>query len=150
MRGSKQGEVVLDCEAGRRLGCHSFCCRLIVRLQPGERDPTDPDNTLKHCVDKDLSDGLCVHFDKTGSTCTIWKGRPQTCREYDCNMDPLLSVVLERGFTSLVDLVRAQSQPERGVVISRAGGLQRARSTLPPPQQDNRRIAGGTAPDDDA
>lgn len=100
------GCVIVDCDKGRELGCRSFCCTLIVRLGPGERDPGDPGNAAKHCVDKDPSTGRCVHQDPAGR-CTVWAARPAICRAYDCNDDPSLQVVLRRGFRSLIDLVTA-------------------------------------------
>jgi len=101
------GIVILDCDEGRRLGCGSFCCRLIVRLAPGEADPTLPGRRDKSCVDKDPVTGLCVHFDPTSSRCRIWHQRPSVCRAYDCNRDPLLAVALRDGCRSIVDLVTA-------------------------------------------
>jgi len=97
--------VVLDCEEGRRRGCASFCCRLIVRLAPGERDPGQPHRTEKRCVDKHPDSGLCVYMDPETELCTVWDRRPKVCREYDCNEDPLLQIVLRDGFTSLVKLI---------------------------------------------
>jgi hypothetical protein len=99
--------IVLDCEEGRRLGCASFCCRLIVRLQLGEQCPGQPDSPLKHCIDKNPKTGLCVYLDPADNLCTIWGQRPQICREYDCNKDPLLQVVLKCGFWSLTHLAFA-------------------------------------------
>lgn len=107
--------VVLDCDAGRRLGCASFCCRLIVRLGPAERDPEHPE---KSCVDKDPADGMCVHFDRETAGCAIWDERPALCRAYDCNHDPLLQRVLRYGFRSLTELV-----------------------TMPPPEPESERLA---------
>ena len=97
--------VLIDCEEGRRLGCATYCCRLIVRLEPGEVDPGQPDNTDKRCIDKDPVTGLCVYFDTETNRCRIWDQRPAVCRGFDCNKDPLLPLVLEFGFKSLVDLV---------------------------------------------
>ena len=104
--------VVLDCDAGRRLGCASYCCRLIVRLAPAERDPGQPDNPAKHCIDKDPEDGLCVYFDRDTGRCSIWEDRPAICRAYDCNQDPLLQVVLRDGFSSLTRLVTSTPAPK--------------------------------------
>lgn len=103
--------AVLDCAAGRRLGCATFCCRLIVRLEPDERDPAQPDNAAKHCIDKDESDGLCVWSDRSSDLCGIWERRPAVCRAYDCNQDPLLQVALRDGFVSLTQLVTADPAP---------------------------------------
>jgi len=104
-----RGEVViLDCEAGRALGCASYCCRLIVRLRPGERDPGRPNEARAGCVDKDPLDGLCVHFDKQTGRCRVWDRRPSICRAFDCNHDPLLQVVLSEGYHSLTRLVKAE------------------------------------------
>lgn len=102
--------VLIDCDAGRALGCESFCCRLIVRLAPGERDPGQP-NANKSCVDKDPTTGLCVHHDAGTGRCGIWGQRPAVCRAYECNSDPLLRRVLKEGFRSLTRLVTASEIP---------------------------------------
>lgn len=106
--------VVIDCEAGRRMGCATFCCRLIVRLGPGERDPRDPRDE-KSCIDKDPSSGLCVHLDPKTKRCAIWNERPTACREFDCNEDYRLQVVLKQGISNLVQLSLAS--PEEGPVV---------------------------------
>lgn len=111
-------ERSVNCDAGRELGCSTFCCRLIVRLAPGEHDPGNEGRSDKHCVDKDQKSGWCVHLDPTTQDCRVWSRRPRVCREYDCNMDPLLQIVLEHGFVDLTTLVksrRATASPERRV-----------------------------------
>jgi hypothetical protein len=94
----------LDCKEGQRLGCSSFCCSLIVRLRPGERDPTRTDAS-KRCIDKDPCSGICIHLDCADRRCRIYPQRPSICHEYDCRTDPLLKVVLSDGFEGLVKLV---------------------------------------------
>ena len=107
---TEECEVFLDCEEGRRLGCATFCCRLIVRLTPEERGRGVPGvEPAMNCLPKD-TDGLCIHLDRETSLCRIWRERPRVCREYDCNHDGLLSVVLKSGFTSLTQLVRDASR----------------------------------------
>jgi uncharacterized protein len=103
----------LDCDRGRRLGCATFCCSLIVRLEPGECDPTMPKAAGKSCIDKDTKSGICIHLNKSNQHCAIYADRPRLCRRYDCRTDPLLPVVLEHGFQSLVQLVTraGQNQP---------------------------------------
>lgn len=96
-------EQLVDCEAGRRMGCATFCCRLIVRYDPGEV-VRSPEGVRKHCVDKDPDTGLCVNLDAATGRCRIWERRPSVCRAYDCNADPSLQVVLREGFRSLVAL----------------------------------------------
>ncbi len=96
----------VDCDAGRRLGCSSYCCRLLVRLEPDERDPTQPDNAEKRCVDKDPASGRCIHQDPESGRCAIYHQRPRICRAYDCNRDPMLTVVLREGFRSVVETAR--------------------------------------------
>jgi len=99
----------VDCEAGRRLGCRTFCCRLLVRLTEEERARGVPGvEPAMGCVPKD-ADGYCIHFDRKMRRCGIWDQRPRVCRDYNCNNDGLLQVVLRRGFTSLTDLVTAAS-----------------------------------------
>ena len=107
----QSGEIVVDCERGRLMGCRTFCCSLIVRLQEGERDPTQPQNERKHCIDKDPVSGRCVHQEEATDNCSIWTQRPLACRAYDCNQDWKLQVVLERGFTSVMKLVEAEPTP---------------------------------------
>jgi hypothetical protein len=110
-------EVLLDCEQGRAMGCETFCCRLLVRLAPGERDPGGNHHPLRMCVDKDPRTGLCVYWDEASRRCTVWERRPKIFREYDCNRDPLLQVVLRYGFTSLTALASARPPPtEHGEV----------------------------------
>lgn len=99
----------VDCDAGRRMGCNTFCCRLLVRLDPDEREPSDGVTPQKGFVDKDPDTGLCIHFDTNTNLCRIWEKRPRVCREYSCNPDPLLQVVLKKGFQSLAQLLRQAS-----------------------------------------
>ncbi len=101
-------EVLINCEEGHRLGCATFCCRLLVRLGPDERE-VGPDGVERRFIEKRPEDGLCVYCDPKTQRCTRWETRPSVCREYDCNTDPLLQVVLRDGFTSLVDLVRSDT-----------------------------------------
>ena len=105
-----RGRCDVDCEAGRRLGCRTFCCRLLVRLDPEEREPGDGVTAPKGFIDKDPVTGLCVHFDEHNSLCRIWERRPRVCREYSCNPDSLLQVVLRHGFTSLAALLRTSAK----------------------------------------
>lgn len=95
----------VDCDVGRTMGCSTFCCRLIVRLTPAERERGLPGVEREmNCLPKS-SDGWCIHFDRKTSLCRIWEERPAICREYDCNQDTLLQVVLQEGFRSLTQLV---------------------------------------------
>lgn len=97
--------VGVDCDAGRVLGCGTFCCRLLVRLRPHEIALAEADQRDKNFVDK-TEVGYCVHFDIASSLCGIWKRRPEVCREYDCNGDFLLQVALKEGFTDIADLAK--------------------------------------------
>lgn len=100
--------VTLDCDKGRALGCDSFCCSLIVRLRDGEQDPTDSSGKRKSCIDKDPETGRCIHQEPASGLCRIWDRRPLVCREYDCNRDRSLQIVLRRGFRSLMQLILAE------------------------------------------
>jgi len=100
-----QADRPLDCDEGRRLGCGTYCCSLIVRLAPDEQDPGAKDQNAKHCVDKDPETGRCIYLDSEQSCCMVYDRRPRLCREYDCRTDPLLKVVLQEGFHSLPRLV---------------------------------------------
>jgi hypothetical protein len=98
-------ESLIDCDAGRRLGCNTFCCRLVVRYAEDERPPSPDGTTAKGCVDK-APDGLCVHIDRITHRCGIWDKRPRICREYDCNTDYLLQIAVRVGVTNIVQLSR--------------------------------------------
>lgn len=98
-------DSIIDCELGRRLGCRTFCCRLLVRYYEDERPPSADGTTPKGCVDK-APDGLCIHLDRATERCGIWESRPRVCREYDCNSDYLLQVAVRRGVTNIVQLSR--------------------------------------------
>jgi len=102
-----QKEQLVDCEKGRRMGCATFCCRMLVRLQPDEMEPANGTTLPKGFVDKD-SEGYCIHFDRGGSSrCTHWDKRPKVCREYECNSDFMLQVVLREGFSNIAHLSKA-------------------------------------------
>jgi Fe-S-cluster containining protein len=97
---------IVDCEEGRRLGCQTFCCRLLVRLDPDEQEPATVSQMPKRFVDKDAQ-GYCVNLDRETHRCRVWARRPRACREYDCNSDFLLQVALRRRFANIVELVTA-------------------------------------------
>jgi Fe-S-cluster containining protein len=96
---------LIDCDAGRRLGCQSFCCRMLVRLKPHEMEPTGDGSPAKGFVDKD-EQGYCIHFDKQTSLCQNWDNRPEVCREYECNSDFLLQVALREDFKNIAELAQ--------------------------------------------
>lgn len=98
-------DSLIDCEAGRRLGCRTFCCRLLVRLEEDEREPGVNGAVAKGFVDK-APDGLCIHLDRATHRCSIWDRRPRVCREYDCNHDYLLQAAIRFGVTNIVQLSR--------------------------------------------
>jgi hypothetical protein len=99
----------VDCNAGRQLGCQSYCCRLLVRLDPDERVPGTHSEPAKGFVDK-TPDGYCVNFDRENHLCAIWRARPRVCREYTCNSDELLQIAVRQNFRTIVDLVKAVTQ----------------------------------------
>jgi hypothetical protein len=99
----------VNCDAGRKLGCGSYCCRLLVRLRPEEQEPGDGVTPPKGFVDKD-QDGYCIHFDRDTELCKIWHERPQVCREYTCNTDFLLQTAIHNSFNSIADLVKRAAE----------------------------------------
>lgn len=90
----------VDCAEGRRLGCQTFCCRLVVRLEPDERGADGHGTVAKS------ADGYCEHLDRENYRCKIWAQRSRVCRGYTCNGDFLLQVALRNKFNGLVELVR--------------------------------------------
>ncbi len=110
MNDDEPPEVLIDCDAGRCMGCATLCCRLIVRLDP-ETCVLTPEGLRKNCLDKRPEDGLCVQIDQATYRCNVWEERPKTCRGYDCNNDPLLQIVLRDGFRDLRTLVTSEDVP---------------------------------------
>jgi hypothetical protein len=106
MSGSSDDNI-LDCDAGRSLGCSTFCCYLLVRLEPEERPAPEDGLPAKGYVDK-TPDGRCIHLEPGTGRCQNWENRPRVCRAYSCNSDPLLQAVLKEGFVSLGRLVRSR------------------------------------------
>lgn len=102
---SKKYRTDIDCEKGRRLGCRSFCCRMLVRLKSHEMEPGVDGFAAKGFLDKTL-DGNCIHFDLENGLCDRWETRPETCQEYMCNGDPNLQIVMRYGITNLVEVAR--------------------------------------------
>ncbi len=96
---------LVNCNKGQRMGCATFCCRKLVRLQPDEMELANSNITPKGFIDKD-SEGYCIYFDRNYGRCTNWRKRPKVCREYDCNSDFLLQVVLRKGFKNIADLAK--------------------------------------------
>ncbi|MDH5473938.1 MAG: YkgJ family cysteine cluster protein [Gammaproteobacteria bacterium] len=95
----------VDCNKGRELGCQTFCCRLLVRLEPDERPESKDGMPSPGFVEK-TADGYCIHFNRQTGLCSNWMNRPKVCRSYSCNSDDLLQVALREQFSSLVDLVK--------------------------------------------
>ncbi len=94
----------IDCEAGRQLGCQTFCCRLLVRLEPDERK-AENGGPAKAFVEKN-ADGYCVNLDRTTFRCAIWAERPRVCRAYECNSDPLLQAAVRYPFKNIAELAK--------------------------------------------
>ena len=98
--------ALLDCDAGRALGCKSFCCRLLVRLEEHERNEVDPTtNRLKGYVDK-KENGTCLYQNEKTGLCDNWENRPKICSEYDCNYDKLLQIVIKSNGEKISDWMK--------------------------------------------
>ena len=71
VRSTEIDDAIIDCEMGRRLGCNTYCCRLIVRYAEDERPPSVDGSTPKGCVDKAPDDQLFEErlFVVVGSPC---------------------------------------------------------------------------------
>lgn len=131
---------MVDCDDGRRSGCRTFCCHLLVRLGADEDPPGGRRDPLQSMVDKDPATGACVHLERDG-LCGVWEERPRACREYDCREDPRLELVLREGFVSVTRLARGHAdrvrEPQPGAVRVRAReveDLRRRLAQLPGPQ----------------
>ena len=97
--------VGVDCEAGRKMSCQTFCCRLLVRLDPVERVDGHDGAASNRFVEKS-ADGYCVNLDRKTHLCSIWAERSRVCRGYDCNSDFLLQVAVRRKFKNIAELVK--------------------------------------------
>ncbi len=87
------------------MGCQTFCCRLLVRLDPDERKFDNGGGMAKGFVDK-TTDGYCVNLDRETHLCRTWARRSRTCRRYNCNSDFLLQVAVRHKFNNIVELAR--------------------------------------------
>ncbi len=116
--------VGVDCEAGRKMGCQTFCCRLLVRLDPVDCIDVNDGGSPSRFVEKS-ADGYCVNLDRKTHLCSIWAERSRVCRGYDCNSDFLLQVAVRRKFKNIAELVRmattAYIPKETYIQISRNG-----------------------------
>lgn len=97
--------VDVDCSKGKKIGCQTFCCRLLVRLDPDERK-SDRENEMAHNFVEKSADGYCVHLDRETHFCRTWEQRPRVCRGYDCNSDFLLQVAVRNPFSNIAELVK--------------------------------------------
>jgi Fe-S-cluster containining protein len=82
---------------------------MLVRLQPDEMEPGDGITPAKGFVDKD-AEGYCIYFNRDSGLCTNWDKRPKVCREYECNSDFMLQVVLREDFINIAELAKAASR----------------------------------------
>jgi len=105
----EQDKSCVDCNEGKRMGCQTFCCRLLVKLRPEEMVPTTDGSTPKGYVDK-TPEGICIHMDEEKGLCHIWEKRPYTCRTYECNSDFLMQIVLREGFVNIAETAKAASK----------------------------------------
>lgn len=105
------GNICVDCDAGRRLGCGTFCCRLLVRLRPHEMAASAGGSGDRQYVEKDAH-GMCVHMRRDNWQCGIWERRPAVCREYSCNRDFLLQVAVRETFSDIVELIDKASNAD--------------------------------------
>lgn len=96
-------EAEIDCAIGQQLGCETFCCYLLVRVDPDE--PVPGAGAASGFVEKG-PDGACIHLDRENHLCGIWEQRPRVCRSYHCNGDLLLQIVLRDGFDNIVNLAK--------------------------------------------
>ncbi len=98
-------ETCLNCDAGRTMGCRTYCCRLLVRLTEDEAQQLYPDRPSARFLEK-ADDELCLYLDRETYRCGIWDKRPEVCRSFDCNTDFLLQVAIKEQFESIVDLAK--------------------------------------------
>jgi len=106
MMSENKALTLIDCDAGRKLGCKSFCCRLLVRLEEHERHEVDPETMrLKGFVSK-KQNGKCTFQDDETGLCNNWNNRPKICRQFDCNFDKLLQVVIRSKGNSIADWMK--------------------------------------------
>ncbi len=121
----------VDCDAGRKMGCQTFCCRLLVRLDPDERVVDLDDNVSPRFIEKN-ADGYCVNLDRETHRCRIWAERSRTCRGYDCNSDFLLQVAVRHEFRNIAELVKLAATayiPKETLVRVPGSGAERSAGT---------------------
>jgi len=101
----EENTVLVDCDAGRRLGCGNLCCQLMVMLSMEDLEHgLEPQSSLSGLLKQDL-DGYCHYLDRDSKRCTVWDKRPLACRLYNCNNDPKLQAVMRHGFESFTKCI---------------------------------------------
>ena len=80
-------DVQIDCEERKHL-CKTACCKMSFALsrQDIKEGIVKWDLGNPYMIAK-KEDGYCVHLEKMGYGCRIWKNRPVPCRAYDCRND---------------------------------------------------------------
>lgn len=80
-------DVQIDCEERKHL-CKTACCKMSFALsrQDIKEGIVKWDLGNPYMIAK-KEDGYCVHLEKAGYGCRIWKNRPVPCRAYDCRND---------------------------------------------------------------
>lgn len=97
---------LIDCDYGNRIGCETFCCKLIVRLTTEEAKKIYPNSPKKISLDHDMKTGYCEFLDKKNFRCRIFEIRPQICRSYTCNGEKMLQIALREEVGSIVELCK--------------------------------------------
>ncbi len=91
------GASTVHCE-----NCLASCCKLLVRLLPGDRVPghllAEDDHGLQ--VMAQLNDGWCIALDRGSLKCTIYRDRPQVCRDFAMGSRECLIERAADGLTS--------------------------------------------------
>jgi Fe-S-cluster containining protein len=110
-------EVQIDCESRRQL-CKAACCKMSFALarQDIEERTVKWDLGHPYMIAKE-EDGYCVHIDKTGYRCKIWKNRPVPCRGFDCRNDKRLCLDCDKMIVNpkLPEVFERKDEKENGL-----------------------------------
>ena len=81
-------------------GC-GRCCHLVVSLRAHDRVPEEfvVERYGERCMDQ-RGDGACIALDPVTKLCTIYDGRPQTCRDFGRG-NPRCRLIMARPGTRL-------------------------------------------------
>lgn len=109
----------IDC-ASRLDLCHAACCALRFPLTRQDLEEGVMRWELgEPYLNRQGTDGLCVHLNRAGEGCSIYGQRPGICRVYDCRQDSRIWLDFEQRIINPELFVVAENGERRAQFVER-------------------------------